>query len=108
MPLPGCIEELDILADKLMTTTDAGSKGKIIIEAEKARDKLKEEKAKKADIYIKLMHKIVSDGDSFIDKEMERVKKVSEGKVSESKKKQLEERINILKSFSRQKSKDEL
>lgn len=108
LPLPGCVEELDLLADKLMSTTDAGTKGKIIVEAEKTRDKLTEEKSKKADIYIKVMHKIVGEGEAFIDKEMERVKKVMEGKISDAKKKQLEERINILKSFARQKSKDEL
>ena len=55
------------------------------------------------------MHKIVSEGENFIEKETVRVKKImDDGKISESKKKQLEQRINILKSFARQKSKDEL
>ena len=79
------------------------------MEAEKTRDKLQDEKAKKADIYIKIMHKIVSEGDSFIDKETTRVKKImDDGKISEAKKKQLEQRINILNVFRNQKSKDEL
>ena len=108
LPLPGCLEEFDNLADSLMTSPDAGTKGKIIVQAEKARDKLKDEKSKKAEIYIKVMHKVVSEGEKFVDKEMERVKKVMEGKLSEGKKKQLEHRINILKSFARQKTKDEL
>ena len=55
------------------------------------------------------MHKIVSEGDSFIDKETTRVKKImDDGKISEAKKKQLEQRINILNVFRNQKSKDEL
>ena len=109
LPLPGCLEEFDNLADSLMTSPDAGTKGKIIVQAEKARDQLKDkEKSKKAEIYIKVMHKVVSEGEKFIDKEMERVQKVMEGKVSEGKKKQLEHRVNILKSFARQKTKDEL
>ena len=86
-----------------------GSKGKLVVEAEKTRDKLDDDKKKKAEIYIKIMHKIVSEGENFIEKETTRVKKImNDGKISESKKKQLEQRINILKSFPRQKSKDEL
>lgn len=109
LPRPGCLEEFDKLADQLMSTDDAGAKGKIIVEAEKARDKLQDDKAKKAETYIKIMHKVVSDGEEFITKETERVKKLSEGKISDAKKKQLEQRINILNSFSRQKTKkDEL
>jgi len=91
-----------------MTLTDPGSKGKIIVEAENIKGELNEGKAKKAETYIKIMHKVVSEGEKFIDKETERVTKLLDGKVSESKKKQLEQRINILKSFARQKSKDEL
>jgi endoplasmic reticulum protein 29 len=91
-----------------MTLTDSGSKGKIIVEAETIKENLNADKAKKAEIYIKIMHKVVSEGEKFIDKETERVTKLLDGKVSESKKKQLEQRINILKSFARQKSKDEL
>ena len=108
LPRPGCVEEFDNLADRLMTLTDSGSKGKIIVEAETIKENLNEDKAKKAEIYIKIMHKVVSEGEKFIDKETERVTKLLDGKVSESKKKQLEQRINILKSFARQKSKDEL
>jgi len=108
LPRPGCVEEFDNLADRLMTLTDSGSKGKIIVEAETIKENLNEDKAKKAEIYIKIMHKVVSEGEKFIEKETERVTKLLDGKVSESKKKQLEQRINILKSFARQKSKDEL
>jgi len=108
LPKPGCVEEFDNLADRLMTLTDPGSKGKIIVEAENIKGELNEGKAKKAETYIKIMHKVVSEGEKFIDKETERVTKLLDGKVSESKKKQLEKRINILKSFARQKSKDEL
>jgi len=108
LPRPGCLEEFDNLADKLMTITDPGAKGKIIVEAETIKDKLNEDKVKKAEIYIKIMHKVVSEGEAFIAKETERVTKLIDGKISDGKKKQLEQRINILKSFARQKTKDEL
>lgn len=108
LPRPGCLEEFDNLADKLMASSDTGDKGKIVVEAEKIKSQLSEEKAKKADLYIKIMHKVVSEGEGFINKETDRVKKLLNDKVSETKKKQLEQRINILKSFLQQKTKDEL
>ncbi len=92
-----------------MTASDAGTKGKLVVEAEKFRDKEQEESRKaSANIYTKIMHKVVAEGTNFIAKEMERVKKLMDGKVSDAKKKQLQERLNILKSFERQKTKDEL
>ena len=54
------------------------------------------------------MHKIVSEGEAFIEKELGRVKKLLDDQVSDGKKKQLGQRINILNSFMRQRSKDEL
>jgi len=35
MALPGCMEDFDNLADKLMTASNAGEKGKVVVEAEK-------------------------------------------------------------------------
>ena len=39
MPLPGCLEEFDIIADKLMTASDAGKvlfkRKSLILEAKK-------------------------------------------------------------------------
>merc|ERR1712037_918831 len=47
LPRPGCVEEFDNLADRLMTLTDSGSKGKIIVEAETIKENLNEDKAKR-------------------------------------------------------------
>ena len=77
-----------------MTITDPGAKGKIIVEAETTKDKLNEDKVKKAEIYIKIMHKVVSDGEAFIEKETERVTKLLNGKISDGKKKQLARGMN--------------
>merc|ERR1711884_329894 len=73
MPLVGCIEELDKLADELL----AGKKEEMGVVIEKAEA---------------------------------RVAKILKGKVSKEKKEEMEERVNILKSFSSAKSgdKDEL
>ena len=85
-------------------------------EAEKALIELsadEDDKAKKskAEIYVKIMRKVASDGQTFATSEIERVKKILDGKLSASKKEQMEQRINVLKSFvatEPQKKKEEL
>jgi len=110
MPLVGCSEELDKLADELL----AGKKnemGEVIKKAEALWDQAKGAKAqKRAEIYVKIMRKIEEVGEGFIAKEETRVKKILTGKVNKEKKEELEERVNILKSFKSAKSenKDEL
>ena len=70
------------------------------------------DKAKKAEIYVKIMRKVSSEGAAFATSEIERIKKVLDGKLSAAKKLQMEQRINVLKSFAQQetveKKKEEL
>ena len=102
LPLPGCIEEFDTLATRLLTAENAGEKGKVMAEAEKTFLAIPTESTKKAkaDIYIKIMRKVVKEGNEFADKEMKRVKKVlKEGKIADAKKEGMEKRINVLRSF---------
>ena len=88
----------------------------MMAEAEKALIELsadEDDKAKKskAEIYVKIMRKVASDGQIFATSEIERVKKILDGKLSASKKEQMEQRINVLKSFvttEPEKKKDEL
>lgn len=115
MPLPGCLEQFDRLADKLISAATPGDKGKVMAEAEKALIELQaddEEKAKKGEIYVKIMRKVSSEGATFATSEIERIKKILEGKLSAAKKHQMEQRINVLKSFTQsateEKKKDEL
>lgn len=104
MPLPGCLEQFDKLADRLVSAAGPGEKGKVMAEAEKALIDLQgddADKAKKAEVYVKIMRKVASEGEAFANAETERIKKVLEGKLSPTKKTQMEQRINILKSFIR-------
>ena len=108
LPLPGCIEEFDLLVDKLLRS---GKEEQAIVlrEAEDLWDKTHGPKMhKRADIYVKIMRKIVDTGTSFIIKEEQRLKKISGGKITPEKKEEMEERLNILKSFSLQEVKEEL
>ena len=105
LPLPGCLEEFDRLADRLMSATSPGDKGKVMAEAEKALIDLKgkdDEKAKKAEIYVRVMRKVSSEGQAFATSEIQRIKKILEGKLSSAKKQQMEQRINVLNSFTLQ------
>jgi len=108
LPLPGCIEEFDLLVDKLLRSAKEDQK-KVLREAEDLWDKIHGPKMhKRADIYVKIMRKIVDTDFSFVTKEEERLKKIKAGKIKPEKKKEIEERLNILKSFSLQEGKQEL
>ena len=66
---------------------------------------------RRAENYVKILKKIKSDGIAFVEKETERTKKMMDGKISEAKKKELQEKVNVLRSFTKQdeaKAKDEL
>ena len=84
-------------------------KAKLVAQAEAEAGKLKDEKQKaSADMYIKTMKKVVEKGNEFISTETQRVEKLQSGKVSDKKKEQLNDRLNILASFSAGLVKDEL
>ena len=84
----------------------------ILSEAEEALADLgrdQPEKAAKADTYIKIMKKVITFGGVFVTQELERINKVLAGKLSPAKTKDLERRINVLKSFGQiQQIKEEL
>jgi len=100
LSLPGCIEEFDKLVDKLLAAAEP-DRQTVLKEAEDLWDKTHGPRmAKRADIYVKLMRKVVAAGPGFVVKETQRVKKLLGGKISSDKKEELEEKSNILKSFS--------
>jgi len=73
----------------------------LIAQAEKAAQALTKEWEKtSADMYIKTMKKIIEKGESLVDSEIERLEKLRSGKLSDKKKEQLTDRLNILGSFS--------
>jgi len=112
MPLQGCMEEFDKLADRLLKAKEEEEKKKIVREAEDEWDQVKGIRGqKRAEVYVKVMRKVLKEGKAFVKKEEERVKKLIEGKISKEKKEDMQERINILKSFvlhDVQDTKDEL
>ena len=73
----------------------------IVIKAEEEWSKIKNpEEAASAEIYVKIMKKILHKGNEFIKNEKERVEGLIKNKISKEKKQEMEGRLNILKSFT--------
>lgn len=106
--LPGCIEQFDKIAKEFTKVSDE-EKAKLLTQAEEEAKKLTSETQKtSADMYIKTMKKVIEKGNDFIETETKRVEKLHSGKISDKKKEQLNDRLNILASFSMGLKKDEL
>ena len=84
-------------------------KSKLLKTAEDEAAKLTIESQKSsADMYVKTMRKVIEKGTEFVESEVKRVEKLKSGKLSDKKKEQLNDRLNILTSFSLGIKKDEL
>ncbi|XP_033747702.1 endoplasmic reticulum resident protein 29-like [Pecten maximus] len=97
--LPSCLEDYDKRVKEFLKAS--GDKRPDILASveEEASKETDDSKKRSADIYVKTMKKIVEKGTDFVDSEITRVEKLKDGKVSDKKKEQLNERLNILTSF---------
>jgi len=102
--LKGSIPEFDDIAAELVAGKISAADA--LAKAEKASEALDEAQKKTGSLYSKIIKK-VGDDSGFAAKETARVKKLIDGKVSESKKAMLELRLNLLASFTTS-AKDEL
>lgn len=104
--LDKCLPQFDELAERFVTGTSKDQMEVILSEAkEAAKDIPSDTEKKSADVYIKMMQKVIERGVGFIASEKERVKNIKEGKITTAKKEEMQGRLNILHSFS---VKDEL
>ncbi|CAG9861512.1 unnamed protein product, partial [Phyllotreta striolata] len=104
--LPGCIEKFDKLAHKFITSQ---TKEEVLKETQAEAGKLTSEKDKEiADNYLKVMKKVLDNGYSFVLQEDARLEKILSGKVNDKKRRELSNRLNVLKSFSIEPQKSEL
>lgn len=91
-----------------MTSKDKKDQEKVLKEAQgKLTSLTKDQDKKSADIYIKLMQKVIERGPKFIESEAVRVKNIMGGKLSQAKKDEMQARLNILQSFIITKSEPE-
>jgi len=106
--LPACIQEFDELVKQFFQASGK-ARQKVVDKAEQMKEAITADAVKKerATVYIKAMQKVIENGDGYVDTEIVRVEKLSEGKVSERKKAQLKDRASILTSFRLQMTKKE-
>lgn len=96
--LPSCLEDFDKLVAEFHKAPK-DKKSDILAKAEELTNTYTTEKDKKsAEVYVKTLKKLVETPD-FVDTEIKRVEKLKDGKVSDKKKEQLNDRLNILTSF---------
>jgi endoplasmic reticulum protein 29 len=106
LPLQGCIEQFDVLADEFLASSKT-EKETVIRSAGASAKGFESPDKEKAETYVKIMRKLMTDAD-FLAKEETRLNKVLAGKLTKEKKASMEERLNILKSFNNPSGKDEL
>uniref|UniRef100_A0A182MWZ7 Endoplasmic reticulum resident protein 29 n=1 Tax=Anopheles culicifacies TaxID=139723 RepID=A0A182MWZ7_9DIPT len=102
--LPGCVQQLDELALKFMSTDDATERQAIVAEVERTeRETEAHDPTKKSfPMYLSLMRKIVKSTQTpahVLSEEMRRVEKLLKEKLSDAKKAELKTRINVMLSF---------
>ena len=103
---PGCLENFDKLVQEFYEDKD--KREAVLKKAEVESENLTSEETKaSASMYVKTMRKIIEKGNDFISSEVKRVEKLRSGKVSDKKKEQLSDRLNVLSTF-KMRSKDEL
>ncbi|XP_054272023.1 endoplasmic reticulum resident protein 29-like [Macrosteles quadrilineatus] len=96
----GCLKDFDEIAAKFSTENNAEEKKKLLRRAEDLWDNAKgNQEQKYAEVYVKIMRKVIEKGDEFLNSEHARVDNLLKGKVSKEKKEELQHRLNILQGF---------
>lgn len=99
--LPGCLEEFDKIATSFIKAKNIEDKKLLLKEAEDLWDKAKGNRENKsAETYVKVMRKVIEKGPDFLTSESTRVENVLKGKINKEKQTEMQERVNILQSFS--------
>ncbi|XP_071790383.1 endoplasmic reticulum resident protein 29-like [Asterias amurensis] len=94
-----CIESFDNIIKEFING-DEMKQNLLLEKAAEEKEKLElQDEKKSAEIYVKVMRKILEKGKEFVILEIERVKKLLKEKVSDAKKKTFEAKLNILSSF---------
>ena len=99
--LESCLPDYDHLVKKFIEeSSDDKTRLEIIEEGMRELEKLDGPKERfSAETYIKIMKKVMDQGESFIDTERSRAENLLNGQVSNQKKREIVVKLNILQSF---------
>lgn len=98
--LPGCLEVFDGLANRFVAASNPSDRKEILRQAEDEWDKVSlTSERKSAEVYVKVMRKMLEKGNDFLGSELSRVDTLRKGKLSKEKKDEMDRRLNILQSF---------
>lgn len=98
--LPGTLEQFDKLAVEFVLEKSTKKRQSLLLEAEKLWDEIEgKQKQRSAEMYVKLMRKVLEKSDEFLDTEITRINNVLKGSMTQEKKADLNVRLNILESF---------
>jgi len=107
LPLQGCIDQLDAISETFCALSTSEQQQKLR-QAEDIVKAINTEQAKNGKIYLKIMAKVISDGQDFVSREEARLNKLLTTKLKDAKKVEMSERLNIIQSFKTSKIKEEL
>ncbi|XP_022108445.1 endoplasmic reticulum resident protein 29-like [Acanthaster planci] len=98
--LEGCLQSFDKLAEEFVAAGGETERKRALEATRAEKEKLtSEEERKSADVYIKVMEKILEKGEGFAMTETVRIKKLVTEKLTANKRKVFEAKLNILLSF---------
>lgn len=96
----GCIKAFDDIVIKFTKENSVEKKKKLLRDAEDLWDKAKGNlEQKSAEVYVKIMRKLLEKGDEFLLNESTRIDNLLKGKISKEKKEEMQQRISILQVF---------
>lgn len=96
----GCIKAFDDIVIKFTNENSVEKKKKLLRDAEDLWDKAKGNlEQKSAEVYVKIMRKLLEKGDEFLLNESTRIDNLLKGKISKEKKEEMQQRISILQIF---------
>lgn len=100
--LEGCLEAFDRIVDRFMITENQSDRKALLRKAEDEWDKLKSPSDRQiAEIYVKIMRKVLEKGSEFVTHEKARVEGLMNERITKEKKEEMQGRLNVLKSFTR-------